>query len=296
MSAISARVAHKFTTEVSARKRRIILRFDLVGNGILLPVVAGNHNLFFTLDSGASGTLIDSSKAVTLGLKTGGKGNITGAGAGWVPVEFISDIEFTLGELRLSCDQVKRVDLGPVQRDWGGRLDGIFGYDFLNTFRVTIDYVRRNLIVADFEAENDLGLPGRAFPIEFRGRHPYVTGNISIKGEKGTQSDFLIDTGSHDEVDHPLIASSTTGTHRVAVGVGLGRQIQGVFGRIQSLKLGTYEIIGAHGVAGDEKSLGSRLIGGGILRNFRVTFDYSKGVIFLAPTGQRWIGSTLVLS
>ncbi len=122
--------------------------------------------------------------------------------------------------------------------------------------------------------------PGTTIPIEFKGPLPYIRAKIQVPGSPPIEDLFLVDSGSQDEVDHPLIAKSSVGTQPTAGGIGLGTPSRARLGRVELLKLGPFEIGGATGVA-TEAGLGSKLIGGGVLSRFKVVFDYQRERIIL---------------
>jgi len=71
--------------------------FQSVDKLIFLPVqVNGSAPLWFVLDSGASGCVIEKKSAEKLGLKTAGAEQRQGAGAGKINVTFAKDIRFSL--------------------------------------------------------------------------------------------------------------------------------------------------------------------------------------------------------
>lgn len=57
----------------------------------------------------------------------------------------------------------------------------------------------------------------------------------------------------------------------------------GVVGAEDCLRLGRIELHGLHGIA-SEGGLGSRLIGGGVLSQFMVIFDFSRNRLILEPS------------
>lgn len=81
-------------------------------------------------------------------------------------------------------------------------------------------------------------------------------------------------------VDHPLIAKGLS-AHPTRAGVGFGTETTGLFGPVDRLKLGPFEIEGLSGVAGT--GLGSHLIGGHVLSRFKVIFDYTRKSMILEP-------------
>jgi len=259
-----------------------VIPVEVSRNGIFFRVkVNGSGPLWFSLDSGAGTNYIDRGAARKLGLPPGEKAYVHGAGAGEVEVERITGITFEMPGLRSRDHQVNVVDLEPVQALWGRRLDGFFGHDFLIRFLVTIDYGARLLTVADPNVHSYEG-PASPIPLEFNRRVPFVRGTIEVAGNPPLDDLFLVDSGSQDFVDHPLIGKSSAGASTIETGVGLGTPVPGFLGKVDRFQLAEFEIRDVVGVAGGS-GLGSRLIGGGVLSMFTVVFDYPNARMFLVP-------------
>jgi len=255
--------------------------FELTRNGLFFKVrVNRSRPLWFTIDSGSGTNYLDLSVATRIGLEFQRTKKVHGAGKGMITVQVAENVAFELPGLLSRGHQIHAIDLAGVQDQWGRRLEGLFGYDFLERFVTIIDYQARRLTLAEpsgFEYKGS----GEIFPIEFEGHLPFVRARITVPGNPAEESRFLIDTGSQDEVDHPLIAKSREITPTTA-GVGFGRPSAGVFGRVEKLQLGKFQLHDLSGVAGE--GLGSHLIGGGVLHRFKIIFDYSRQRMFLEPT------------
>src|SRR5262249_29571901 len=120
---------------------------------------------------------------------------------------------------------------------------------------------------------------GGQIPLEFKPL-PYAKATIHVQGNPPLEDLFLIDSGSSDEVDHPLIAKSKAGTVSTTGGIGFGTPIQARFGTVDLLELGPFKIRGVTGIA-TESGLGSKLIGAGVLSRFKVIFDFQRSRMFL---------------
>jgi aspartyl protease len=257
----------------SNNSARITIPFEFARNGLFFQVrVNGSELLWFTLDSGSGATYLDLGVARKIGLEFSGTRKVHGAGKGVIQVQVAENVSFKLPGLLSQGHQIHAIDLAGVQDQWGRRLDGLFGYDFLERFVAVIDYEARRLTIMDPSGFEYKG-PGEIFPIEFNGHLPFVKARIKVPGNPSEESLFLVDTGSQDEVDHPLIAKSRQ-TTRTTVGVGLGRASVGVFGPVETLQFAKFQLHNLSGVAGE--GLGSKLIGGGVLHRFRIIFDYSR--------------------
>jgi Aspartyl protease len=259
---------------------RTAFPFELSRNGLFFRVrVEDSEPIWFTIDSGSGATYLDRTFAKRLGLHSHETKKVHGAGEGTVEVDVIENVAFELPGLSTWGHEIHTIDFQGLQEQWGRRLDGFFGFDFLERFVVIIDYKGRHLTIlepAQFQYEG----PGTAFDLEFQGRLPFVRGTITVSGGLSEDSSFLVDSGSQDAVDHPLIAKAS-GTRPTLAGVGFGEATRGVFGRVEKFKLGPFEIEGLFGVAG--QGLGSHLIGGQVLSRFKVVMNYQRKELILEP-------------
>jgi hypothetical protein len=98
-----------------------------------------------------------------------------------------------------------------------------------------------------------------------------------VPGADAVTDDFLIDTGSDDAVNHPVIRQSTGPLRRVNTGSGgFGKSQPGVVGANEWFRIGTTTIPATTSVCCAASEEVSRQLGSGILSRFRITFDYSN--------------------
>jgi Aspartyl protease len=262
--------------EFSDQESRTSFPVEMVQNGVFFPVkINGSKPLRFTLDLGSGATYVDQKTAMNLGLKFSGTTTVRGAGEGAIPVKVIEDVSIDIPGLVTRGHRVHATDLGSVH--WGGPLKGLLGYDFLERFVTIIDYPRAEMTVIEPSVFKYDG-PGVALQLELQGRLPFVKGTIEVAGNV-VEDLFLVDSGSQDAVDHPLISKSDN-THSTHTGVGLGKPAIGVFGNIDRFQLGPFQMRGLQGVA-SEVGLGSRLIGGQVLSRYKVIINYPRKELIL---------------
>lgn len=96
------------------------------------------------------------------------------------------------------------VDLQPLQAGLGKKIEGILGYDFLSRFVVTVDYQSRTMTVTAPWAFH-ANASAQPLQIEFRGKWAFVKGELALTGPVTVQDSFMIDSGSGDAVDHPIV-------------------------------------------------------------------------------------------
>src|SRR5262249_33737473 len=174
-------------------------------------------------------------------------------------------VDFGFAGLTVKVAPAGAMDLSSIEPDVGHPVDGILGYDILEKLVVTADYLSHQVTFAAPKAFHPLQ-DARSLQLTFQDRVPLVQGRITIPGNPPTDAQFLVDTGSGDAVDHPLIKKSTGKLLQIVTGVGLGQELSGVAGRIDTLQLGPFELHGAVSACCGGSDFNPRLIGG---KNFK---------------------------
>jgi predicted aspartyl protease len=113
---------------------------------ILVSVFVNNQGPFqFAVDTGASSTMLAPDLARKLGLYTTEVGFATGGG-GQIKISAAKVSSLTVGNASVREHNVGVGEfLNMLSAAISVKLDGIIGYNFLNQFRVTIDYSRTTL-------------------------------------------------------------------------------------------------------------------------------------------------------
>jgi Aspartyl protease len=256
--------------------------FDLRNGMIFVPVrINGSRPLSFVLDSGSTRTLIDRHLAAVLGLKASGTGSLQGAGAGRIPVEFIHDVSISLPGVESKGYELSTADLQPLEATLGVKVDGILGYELFSRFVVTVDYETKSLTftVPEVFRPSSTAL---VLPIELRDKWPFVKAELVLPGPVTVQDSFLLDSGSSDAVDHPIVMNLQSRVSGQS-GVGLGAPVQGATARATSFRLGSYTVAAPIVSCCGASEATSRLIGNEVLRRFTITFDYPSSRIFITP-------------
>ena len=273
---------HKFYSEPART-----VPFDLYKNQIFVPMqVNGSRPLWFILDTGANTAALDETVVQELGLKPQGGGETQGVGSGGVQMKFLKNIKFALPDLDFFDDDVITLDYRPNFAFQGRETHGMFSYDFLKRFVVTIDYEKRELTVMEpdaFVQTNLVENGAEVFPLTFQHGLPYVDAEIKVPGNPPQMATFLVDIGSGDTVDWPKLGLSKGKLLETVTGVGLGNNEERGFSGRGALRLGRFEFkeIPIHCCGGNE--LGNHLIGGELLRRFTVTLDFPHQRMLLLP-------------
>ncbi len=227
----------------------------------------------FTLDSGASASVIDSGTASELRMRANGSRLGTGAGAGKVRFAIFRDVSLALGGARWVARTTYGVSLNTVGTAL--REDGLVGSDLFFRYVVDIDYARHRLSLYEPKTFRYTHA-GAAIPLTIAKHVPHAAVTIKVRGRAAEVRQLLIDSGSEDMVDDAVIATSTARKQVIATS-GLGRSMRAYDGPIEWARIGPFTIRDLSGTSG-----GVPLLGSGVLRNFHVTFDYSRKRMYLA--------------
>lgn len=256
----------------------VSIGFERVQNGIFFRATVNAHRepLWFVLDSGAAHTLLDAKVAERLGIRATGQSSIGGAGSGRVPVAVAKNGTVSIDGLRVSSIDFNLLDLAMLTDAWGRSLDGIIGYDLFCDSIVTIDYAAQRLTIQPATARVAIPRGASVLPLTIRKGWSFVDATIKVAGNAPITDQFLIDTGSQDAADHPIIRKSTGALRKIQSGNGIGNPTPGVVGPAEWFRLGRFTIKApTSSCCGNEAT--SRLIGAEVLSRFRVTFDYPHG-------------------
>lgn len=255
--------------------------FELYFNEIYVQVRVNNSEpLWFVVDSGAGGWIVDRAHATRLGLhleQDTAQG--TGAGSGTYGVSYVKDVTFSLLDFNIPVPLIGVIDLSAHKSQIGRELEGLIGFDFFEKFIVEIDYESRVIRLFDPKTYHYSGV-GESIPItvDQEARNPFLTAEITVQGAAPQLRKLLIDTGSNDALDDSFVAQSTGPKIEIVGGVGLGKEFKINVGRVSRLMLGAVSFDDVDAGAG-----GVALVGGEILRRFTVIFDFAHSRMILEP-------------
>ena len=255
-------------------------------DGVLMPVrVNGSAKTFwFIFDTGAGRTVLDRAAATSLGLKPTSRGSISGVGSGRVPVDIVSNQSLEIGDLRLVQVDLRLASIGDTDSS-GERPGGIIGYDLLCATVVRVDFSVPRMTIIDLHAFSP---PSQAkdLPIRVRDGWMFVRGTIKVPGKPPVSDEFLVDSGSEDAVNHPVIRESKGPLRQTRTGAGgFGDSLPGVIGPNEWFELGQTRIPSTLSACCAATPEVSRQIGLGILSHFVITFDYHNSRIYVQPLG-----------
>jgi hypothetical protein len=273
----------QFVSGQSARR----IPFEFVGNHIYLRArVNDSAPIWFLLDTGATASYLDVQPAKALGL--GVQGN------------FIKATSISFPGVRLLNQAFSVQPLGFWIYD-GHAVDGMLGYDFITRFVVELDYVNKNI---NLHAPQSYRYPGsgEVVPLimledDSGGKVPLVRARIVQHGRTPIEGKFIADTAVRAAVtfNTPFVETNKLlqpGRKTIQAALGGGamvRESQQPIGRLSNIQIGSFMINDSVAIFfQDQKGVLASpefdgVIGGDILRRFKVIFDYSREQMILKP-------------
>jgi hypothetical protein len=249
------------------------------GNQIFLiaRINGKSEDLRFVFDTGAGRAVIDRAVATRLGLKPSEKSSFAGVGTGRTAVDVVKNVSLQIGSARLDGVDLNIVD----DLHEGEGTAGIIGYALLCSSVVTLDYEAPSITVtepASFQYHGN----GDVLSLSVKGKWPYVRGTLKVPGVDAVTDDFLIDTGSEDAVNHPIIRQSKGPLRETRTGAGgFGNSLKGVIGPNEWFRIGNMTIASTTSVCCPGNDDVNRQLGGELLSHFRLIFNYrAKNVVF----------------
>lgn len=291
--------------ELQTRKnRKVVIPFQLINNLIVLPLsINGSDSLNFVLDTGVGATLItEFPEGTEIGFNFLRTVKISGLGEG----ESI-DVLYSPGNTIAFGKAVGiRQDILVMQNDifqlsslLGTNVHGLIGFAVFKDFIVEIDYKMKRIILHAHEKysqkyfEKKNSDKWESLPITIYKQKPYI--DVIINEKDGTTNNvkLLIDSGASHGM--ALYYSANDDLHlpsnriRSFLGSGISGEINGYLGRVESLRMNSYEmkdVVAAYpDSAGIKRALvfsdrdGS--IGADVLRRFKIFFNYrDESMIF----------------
>lgn len=258
------------------------------------------------MDSGVTNTIItDPETGKRLGLKYTNKIKIRGAGEGGSLDALVS----VGNKLKIGSGiqgngmniLVLSEDLFSLPSYLGKEVHGLIGYDIFGSFVCDINFTTNILRLSQSPTYKNKKKYTK-FPISIEKNKPYILAKMVTPEGKILGVKLIVDTGA----SHSL--SLNTDPERgvfppiknipAHLGKGLSGNISGLIGRIPEFSLGSFTFKDLITSFPDSASYTDTDIqfnharhgnvGSGMLKNFRVVFDYKNGIIALKRRGRRF--------
>ncbi len=248
--------------------------------------IDGQDAGMFMFDTGSSLNVISTGVAGRLGLPTAGTSQATGVG-GTQPFTFRTVRSLEYGGLGLVGDKLAAISLHQMSQALGTSISGLIGARALGGLPFTIDYTDSTLTV--YRRDMFTPPPGvSVYPARFDFGVPMVAAEIG----NGHKVWLILDSGADNELTLPLRCLEDWPELVAVPGTGPGHSA-GIGGTVASTKtwLGSLDIFGLNlrntpvnfekppaVFARQPRPIGR--IGGALLKNFRLTIDPRRGLIW----------------
>lgn len=277
-------------------ENEVTIPFEVVNNRPIIRVkVNGSKEVLrFVIDTGAGMCVISTTAADKLGLKPVARGGLARAVGG------VGRFEIVYGFIQTLQIGETRVDRVPVYiRQFFNdqeSVDGYIGLSVLSKYLSTVDYAGKTMTLLRGDARARTPEPSpSAIEIPIRTTSSgFWSGEVNIEGVEKPVN-FIIDTGASISVVSQALAARSgmdrlaqSGRIRVYGAAGLAENIQTVL--LPSVTLGTHARRNVYAAVLDMEPINETagfeqtgIVGGNVLRHFRVSFDFVRGVVRLDP-------------
>jgi predicted aspartyl protease/Flp pilus assembly protein TadD len=277
---------------------RVELPFELVNNRPIVRVRVNNskEEMRFVIDTGAGMCVISDKSAEKLGLKPVARGGQARAVGGQGRFEIVYGFLQTLhlGEARIDRVPVYIREFYNVQEP----VDGYIGLAVLGKFLSVVDYgAAKMTLLRDSARERETKPPAPGaveLPIRTTSSG-FWSGEVNLDG-LDKPANFIVDTGASISVVSAALYARAglerfrrPGRINVYGAAGLAQDIQmlllprivlGSAHARQNVYAAVLDMDPINETAGFEQT---GIVGGNILRYYRVTFDFARGVVRLEP-------------
>jgi hypothetical protein len=248
----------------------------------------------FLLDSGASDNTINLRAGRELGLPLGHVRDLSNAGIGEGKTEESSakEVSLRVQGKQLFSRNITVLDMAPFEKWIGRPIDGVLGAPLLEDYIVQIDYT--NSVIKLYDPTGYVADDGkkRVIPIRIDGNRPFIEATVTTLAGNSFDAKLMIDTGNDAPLSlnapftlkHGLPGVQETGKNTTT---GVAGTSDNVIGHVKELDIGgikipdlvTFFSAAEHGQSASAKYDG--LIGNSLLKDFKITFDYSRKQMIL---------------
>ncbi len=296
----AAQAQYQLGFNFTSRRNSIRIPFEWQSNLIIVPVqINDSDTLNFILDTGISMTLVTDPRAATgLGLTYARQVNVMGVGDGDpLKANIAINNRVTLPGIQARSHNIVVLseDILQLSSYVGMPIHGIFGFELFKNFVVKIDFLAREITLYKPDKYQYRG-KGEKIPIVIEDTKPYLYAKaiwadnrevpIKVILDTGAGHALSLDIGSHEHIQLPdkII--------RAQLGRGLNGIITGSLGRLEKVKIGSYELQDVITSFPDTNSMAAQIarkldrqgnIGCELLKRFTVVIDYSRNYVVLKP-------------
>ena len=276
-------------------KHKTTFKFLSVANLIVIPVTLEGTTVNLILDTGMSSIILFHKTSLTK-VKVDPRNTITFSGLGNnKPIQGIriDNLSLDMPGINGSGLSVVRLKSTMLPKSLGKvKIDGVFGYELFSRFIITIDYENQLITMTDpksFQAPNEAS----AIPIDVVNAKPFVQTFVTIE-ETTLPMKLLVDTGASTTLmigKHSIKGKNFKTHYSRQLGIGMGGILTGRSITVNNIQLGHFQVSKDFRAqlpsekdypASDGTVDRDGTLGGGILSQFKVTFDYFNMRLYIS--------------
>lgn len=269
--------------------------FQVVRNRVVLPIGIGKSApLDLTLDTGMTidGIYLFHKEAEgQIGDVDFIDVRVPGAGSGEPSHAIMAD------SLTLHCGSApfknQMVIISTSDRTQSFPSQGVIGATLFQNFVVELDYDQK--ILKLYDPDTFAAPPSwERIDITLQKKIPFLDAAVSVDGEEVQPIRAYIDLAAEEALLLLLREggrfSMPDGAEERYIGTGLSGDIHGGFGRVRTLRLGSFELCDvvtafAPAEVRSKQKGADAILGNNLIRRFHAIFDYSRGALYLKPGG-----------
>lgn len=275
---------------IAGNSNSAAMPIEMINNHIYVRARLNNQGPFrFVVDTGWGTSSITPEVAKTLGLTIRGSQKTVGAGEGVAEVAFTKVASMQIGNVHFrSQSLVVTSAFDGKTRDAVGDFGGLIGYELFKRFVVKLDFDAGTMTLT-LPARFTYQGKGTTVPFKLSKTIPLVRGQVD-----GVEGEFIVDSGfpgalttyNSFNTKNRLIEKLKPRLQTIT-GWGIGGPVRAAVVRSKVFKLGDESIndlllqlsLLTKGSQADTQLAGA--LGSELLKRFTVTFDYSRGLMFL---------------
>lgn len=266
--------------------------FEQYGDHSFIKVKVNNsEELDFIFDTGDGLTVLNIDRAKELGMTSGSNATTTSA-EGTISGKLVKHNELTVGGAPVHNIKVYETSLNHLEISIGRNIDGIIGYDILNSYVVSMNYDTKTIELYDPKKYKYKG-SGTMMSINLTSFIPHIAGQVTLSNGEKVKGEFFIDTGAKATVDFntPFVEAnelaSKVGDSYIYLVAGLGdTEYEHHRGRVNSFQFEGFSFenmpVGLshakHGIQNHKKISG--IIGSGVLSRFNIVYNYAESKMY----------------
>jgi hypothetical protein len=270
--------------------------FEMVGTGhVFVRVLINGTPGWFILDTANHGMSVDTEFGRRAGLNLQGGYVASGGGPEMVQAAVATNVSLGLPGLTLDHQRLVAIPLEPMAPLLGRDFDGILGSDLFDRFVVEVDYAAKRIRLHNPESFRHTGA-GEILPTRLdENSFPYVKVKLTFPGKEELEAEFLIDSAADFAVSVQKPFATVHGIPGPGAkkllerGTSVGGSYEILTSRASKVQIGRWAFqdplidfsqAATGGMASNDRA---GLIGGQLLRRFRVTFDNRRHQLILEP-------------